>query len=175
MGSLVHDHGLKLKAIRHRLIEVLKNFFDSANAKAAAINRHIIFGQYVRQAANVVKMPVGYDKTLELIFYLVQIENKLKGFVITHGHLDHIGGLPHVLPKYNVPVYGSRFSIGRVEEIFENFNQPMPDGFKLKTVVMNETTHERLKLGQFFVELVRVTHSIPGSTAIVIDTPVGRI
>src|SRR3990167_4307068 len=107
--------------------------------------------------------------------YLDQIKNKLKGFVITHGHLDHIGGLPHVLPKYNVPVYGSRFSIGRVEEIFENFNQPMPDGFKLKTVVMNETTHERLKLGQFFVELVRVTHSIPGSTAIVIDTPVGRI
>lgn len=107
--------------------------------------------------------------------YLDQIKNKLKGFVITHGHLDHVGGLPHILPKYNVPVYGSRFSIGRVEEIFENFTLPMPEGFELKTVMMNETTHERLKLGQFFVELVRVTHSIPGSTAIVIDTPVGRL
>ncbi|MBI1952253.1 ribonuclease J [Candidatus Saccharibacteria bacterium] len=107
--------------------------------------------------------------------YLDQIKNKIRGFVITHGHLDHIGGLPHILPKYNVPVYGSRFTIGRVEEIFQNFGLPMPDGFQLKTVIMNETTHERLKLGEFFIELVRVTHSIPGSTMIVVDTPVGRL
>ncbi len=107
--------------------------------------------------------------------YLDQIKHKLKGFVISHGHLDHIGGLPHILPKYNVPVYGSRFTISRVEEIFENFGLPMPDGFELKTVVMNEATHERLKVGEFFIELVRVTHSIPGSTAIVIDTPAGRL
>jgi ribonuclease J len=51
----------------------------------------------------------------------------------------------------------------------------MPDGFELKTVSMNEDTHERLKIGEFYVELVRVTHSIPGSTCIVLDTPVGRI
>jgi ribonuclease J len=107
--------------------------------------------------------------------YLDQIKNKIKAFVITHGHLDHIGGLPHILPKYNVPVYGSRFTIGRVEEIFENFGLPMPEGFELKTVIMNETTHERLKIGEFFVELLRVTHSIPGSTSIVVDTPVGRL
>jgi len=107
--------------------------------------------------------------------YLDQIKNKIRGFVITHGHLDHIGGLPHILPKYNVPVYGSRFTIGRVEEIFENFGIPMPDGFELKTVIMNEANHERLKLGEFYVELIRVTHSIPGSTSIVIDTPAGRI
>lgn len=107
--------------------------------------------------------------------YLDQIKSKIKAFVITHGHLDHIGALPHILPGINVPVYGSRFTIGRVEEIFENFGLPMPDGFELRTVIMNETTHERLKIGQFFVELVRVTHSIPGSTLIVIDTPIGRI
>jgi ribonuclease J len=107
--------------------------------------------------------------------YLDQIKPKLKAFVITHGHLDHIGGLPHILPKYNVPVYGSRFTIGRVEEIFENFGPPMPEGFELKTVIMNETTHERLKIGEFFVELIRVTHSIPGSTMVVVDTPVGRL
>jgi len=107
--------------------------------------------------------------------YLDQIKGKLKGFVITHGHLDHIGGLPHILPKYNLPVYGSKFTIGRVEEIFENFGAPMPEGFKLQTVVMNETTHERLKLGEFYVELVRVTHSIPGSTSVIIDTPIGRL
>jgi ribonuclease J len=107
--------------------------------------------------------------------YLDQIKNKIRGFVITHGHLDHMGALPHILPKYNVPVYGSRFTIGRVEEIFQNFGLPMPEGFELKTVAMNEDTHERLKLGEFFIELIRVTHSIPGSTMVVIDTPVGRL
>jgi ribonuclease J len=107
--------------------------------------------------------------------YLDQIKDKLRAFVISHGHLDHIGALPHILPKYNVPVYGSRFTIGRVEEIFQNFGLPMPDGFELKTVIMNEDTHERLKVGEFFIELIRVTHAIPGSTAIVIDSPVGRL
>lgn len=107
--------------------------------------------------------------------YLETIKHKLKGYIITHGHLDHIGGLPHILPRFPAPVYGSRFTIGRVEEIFENFGLPMPEGFELKTVIMNENNHERLKVGEFFVELVRVTHSIPGSTCIVLDTPVGRI
>jgi ribonuclease J len=107
--------------------------------------------------------------------YLEQIQHKLKAYVITHGHLDHIGGLPHIVPKFPAPIYGSKFTIGRVEEIFENFGLPMPEGFELRTVMMNENTHERLKVGDFFVELVRITHSIPGSTCVVIDTPVGRI
>jgi len=107
--------------------------------------------------------------------YLEQIKPKLRAYIITHGHLDHIGGLPHIAPKFPAPIYGSKFTIGRVEEIFENFGLPMPDGFELKTVTMNEDTHERLKIGSFFVELVRITHSIPGSTCIVLDTPVGRI
>jgi ribonuclease J len=107
--------------------------------------------------------------------YLEQIRHKLRAFIITHGHLDHIGGLPHIVPKFPLPIYGSKFTIGRVEEIFENFGLPMPEGFELQTVTMNEDTHERLKIGEFFVELVRVTHSIPGSTIIVLDTPVGRI
>ena len=79
------------------------------------------------------------------------------------------------MPKVPAPVYGSKFTIGRVEETFENFGLPMPNGFELKTIVMNDTTHERLKIGNFFIELVRVTHSIPGSTSVVIDTPVGRV
>lgn len=107
--------------------------------------------------------------------YLESIKHKLRAYIITHGHLDHIGGLPHIVPKFPAPIYGSKFTIGRVEEIFENFGLPQPDGFELKTVTMNEDTHERLKIGEFFVELVRVTHSIPGSTCIVLDTPVGRL
>jgi ribonuclease J len=107
--------------------------------------------------------------------YVESIKHKLRAYVITHGHLDHIGGLPHIVPKFPAPIYGSKFTIGRVEEIFENFGLPMPEGFELKTVTMNEDTHERLKIGEFYVELVRITHSIPGSTCIVLDTPVGRI
>ncbi len=107
--------------------------------------------------------------------YLEQIANKIRGYIITHGHLDHIGGLPHIVPKFPAPIYGSKFTIGRVEEIFENFGLPMPDGFELRTVTINEDTHEKIKVGPFFVELIRVTHSIPGSTAIVLDTPIGRI
>lgn len=107
--------------------------------------------------------------------YIESIRHKLRGYLITHGHLDHIGGLPHIVPKFPAPIYGSNFTIGRVEEIFQNFGLPMPDGFELNTVTMNEDTHERLKVGQFFVELVRITHSIPGSTVIVLDTPVGRV
>ena len=107
--------------------------------------------------------------------YLQSIKHKLRAYVITHGHLDHIGGLPHIVPEFPAPIYGSKFTIGRVEEIFENFGLPMPEGFMLQTVVMNEDTHERLKVGNFYLELVRVTHSIPGSTCVVVDTPVGRI
>ncbi|HVC36702.1 MAG TPA: ribonuclease J [Candidatus Dormibacteraeota bacterium] len=107
--------------------------------------------------------------------YLDQIKSKLRAYIITHGHLDHIGGLPHIVPQYPAPVYGSKFTIGRIEEIFENFGLPMPEGFELKTVLMNENTHERLKIGEFFVELVRITHSIPGSTCVVLDTPIGRV
>lgn len=107
--------------------------------------------------------------------YLESIKHKLRGYLITHGHLDHIGGLTHIVPKIPAPIYGSRFTIGMVEKQFENVGAPLPDGFELKTVVLNEETHERLKVGPFFVELVRITHSIPGSTCIVLDTPVGRI
>ncbi len=133
---------------------------------------------------DVVIMDVGSDLGVDLpginygiadMAYLESVKHKLKGYIITHGHLDHIGGLPHVVPLFPAPIYGSKFTIGRVEEIFGNFGLPMPEGFELKTVAMNEDTHERLKIGEFFVELIRVTHAIPGSTSIVLDTPVGRI
>jgi ribonuclease J len=113
----------------------------------------------------------GINYGISDMAYLETIKHKLKAYIITHGHLDHIGGLPHIVPLYPAPIYGSKFTIGRVEEIFENFGLPMPEGFELKTVMLNEDTHERLKIGEFFVELVRVTHSIPGSTCVVLDTP----
>lgn len=107
--------------------------------------------------------------------YLETVKHKIRAYIITHGHLDHIGGLPHIVPKYPAPIYGSRFTIGMVEKIFENFGGSLPNGFHLQTVIMNENNHEKLKIGPFFTELVRITHSIPGSTCIVLDTPVGKI
>ena len=144
-------------------------------------SKNMILLEYMNDA---IVMDCGNDLGIDLpginygiadITYLESIKHKVKAYVITHGHLYHIGGLPHILPKVPAPVYGSKFTIGRVEEIFANFGLPMPEGFELRTVMMNENTHERLKIGAFFVELVRVTHSIPGSTIIVVDTPVGRV
>ncbi len=144
-------------------------------------SKNMILVEYMNDA---IIMDCGNDLGIDLpginygicdTTYLESIKHKLRGYLITHGHLDHIGGLPHIVPRFPAPIYGSKFSIGRVEEIFGNFGLPMPDGFELRTVMMNENTHERLKVGPFFVELVRVTHSIPGSTIIVLDTPVGRI
>jgi len=144
-------------------------------------SKNTILVEYVNDA---VIIDAGNDLSVDLpginygiadTAYLESIKHKLRAYIITHGHLDHIGGLPHIVPKFPAPIYGSKFTIGRVEEIFENFGLPMPDGFELQTVTMNETTHERLKVGEFYVELVRITHSIPGSTCVVLDTPVGRI
>jgi ribonuclease J len=144
-------------------------------------SKNMILVEYVNDA---VILDAGNDLGVDLpginygiadTAYMDSIKHKIRAYIITHGHLDHIGGLPHIVPKFPAPIYGSKFTIGRVEEIFENFGLPMPDGFELQTVTMNEDTHERLKIGEFYVELVRITHSIPGSTCIVLDTPVGRI
>lgn len=106
--------------------------------------------------------------------YIERMKPKLRGYVITHGHLDHIGGLPYIHQKFPAPIYGSLFTIGMVEQIFAN-SDVTPNNYELETVVLNQDNHERLKLGEFMIELVRVTHSIPDSTMIVIDTPIGRV
>lgn len=115
----------------------------------------------------------GVNFAINDITYLKKIKHKIKGYVITHGHLDHIGGLPYILPEVPAKVYGSRFTIGMIEQTFKNSDH-QTEGFKLETVIMNEDNHETLKLGRdLSVELVRVTHSIPGSTAVIIRTPEG--
>jgi ribonuclease J len=95
--------------------------------------------------------------------------------VVTHGHLDHIGGLKHTVPKYPAPIYGSRFTLGVVQKTFEDAVAETGLDFTPELVIMNMDNHERLKLGVFMVELVRITHSVPESTCIVVDTPSGRI
>lgn len=103
--------------------------------------------------------------------YLEKIKHKIIGYLITHGHLDHIGGLRHIVPKLPAIIYGSRYTIGVIERAFAE----EPTSFVPQLVTVNADTHERLQLGVFGVEFIRVTHSVPDPTAICIETPVGRI
>lgn len=107
--------------------------------------------------------------------YLESIKHKVKGYVISHGHLDHLGGLKHIVPKAPAPIYGSNFTLGVVEKSFEDLFSETGVEFTPQLVTMNMDNHERLKLGSFFVELVRITHSVPESSTIIVDTPVGTI
>ena len=108
--------------------------------------------------------------------YLETMKAKLVGYVLTHGHLDHIGALPHILPRYPAPVYGSTFTIGMVKKALLNYADSAGIVEEVKFFELNMDNHERLLVGKsFFVELVRITHSIPQSSCVVVDTPVGRI
>lgn len=106
--------------------------------------------------------------------YLETIRHKIKAYVITHGHLDHIGGLRHTVPKFPAPIYGSRYTIGVIDKAFQD-DQFDGDNFQPDLVTVDIDTHERLQIGCFFVEFVRVTHAIPDPAAICIETPVGKI
>lgn len=107
--------------------------------------------------------------------YLEMIRHKIRAYVITHGHLDHMGGLRHVVPKFPAPIYGSRYTIGVIEKSFAN--DELRDGadFKPEFVIANLESHEQFKVGLLGVEFIRITHSIPDASAVCITTPVGRI
>jgi ribonuclease J len=115
----------------------------------------------------------GINYGIPVTDYLKKISHKIRGYVISHGHMDHIGGLVHILPDYPAPVYGSQFTLGMIQAQFEK--REGVGEFQPDLHVMNMDTHEQIRLGEFNIELVRVTHSIPESSAIVVDTPVGRL
>lgn len=117
----------------------------------------------------------GINYSINDTTYLEQIRHKIRGYVISHGHLDHLGGLKHVVPKFPAPIYGSKFTNGVIEKSFEDAEAETGVEFKPELITMNMDNHERLKVGAFFVELVRITHSVPESSLMVIDTPVGRV
>ena len=117
----------------------------------------------------------GINYAIPVVDYLESIRHKIKGYVISHGHMDHIGALVHVVPQFPAPIFGSQFTIGMVKAQFEKIRErdtsiEMPD-----TYTLDMDTHERVTLGAMIVELVRVTHAIPESSAIVVDTPAGRL
>ena len=121
-----------------------------------------------------VELP-GVNYTIADPTYLESIKHKLRGYVITHGHLDHLGGLKHIVPKIPAPIFGSRFTLGVVEKTFDDAAAETGLEYKPDLQVMNMDNHERVKLGVFTLELVRITHSVPESSCVVLDTPAGRI
>jgi ribonuclease J len=104
------------------------------------------------------------------ITYLEANKHKIRGHVFTHGHLDHIGAFRHIIDKIPAPVYGAKFTIGMLQRTMEEATS----GFEPEYIVMDPEAHERIQLGDnFSIELVRVNHSIPDATAVVIRTPLG--
>ena len=104
------------------------------------------------------------------ITYLEENKHKIRGHVFTHGHLDHIGAFRHLIHKIPAPVYGSKFTIGMIQRTMEEASS----GYEPSYTIMDPEAHEHVQLGDSFsVELVRVNHSIPDATAVVVRTPLG--
>lgn len=118
----------------------------------------------------------GINYAIPDIEYLKSIKSKLKGYILTHGHLDHIGALPHVMIDCPAPVYGSSFTIGMVQKVLANQTESAHLVDQLDFISMNMDNHEKLIIGKAFkVELIRITHSIPESSLVLLETPVGRL
>jgi ribonuclease J len=104
------------------------------------------------------------------ISYLEENKHKIRGIVFTHGHLDHIGAFRHVAHRLPAPVYGSKFTLGMVQRTMEEATS----GYEPAYNELDPEAHERVQLGDSFsIELVRVNHSIPDATAVVVRTPLG--
>lgn len=112
---------------------------------------------------------LGVDIVTPDFSYLEQNASLVRGLILTHGHEDHIGGVPFLLSQLNLPVYGSEFTLALVERRLEEHE--MLDAAKLHPVKAGG----RIKLGPFEVEFIRVTHSIVSSLAVAITTPLGVI
>ena len=111
---------------------------------------------------------LGVDLVIPDITYLIENKDKIKAIVLTHGHEDHIGGLPYVLKRINVPVYGTRLTLGILEG---RLKENGVDSGNLHSVMQGDI----INVGCFSVGFIRVNHSIPDAVALSIKTPVGMI
>ena len=112
---------------------------------------------------------LGIDLVIPDITYLQNNIDKVKGFVITHGHEDHIGALPYVLAKLNVPVYATRLTMGIIEHKLEEHN--LLKTTRRKVVKFGQS----INLGKFRVEFIRTNHSIVDAAALAIYSPAGIV
>lgn len=111
---------------------------------------------------------LGIDLVIPDISYLIENKDKIKAIVLTHGHEDHIGALPYVLKRINVPVYGTRLTLGILEG---RLKENGVDSSNLHSVMQGDI----INVGCFSVGFIRVNHSIPDAVGLSIKTPVGMI
>ena len=112
---------------------------------------------------------LGIDLVIPDVSYLKQNIDKVKGFVITHGHEDHIGALPYILQQVNVPIYGTKLTIALIEHKLKEHNL-------LKTTKRKVMKHgQSVNLGCFRVEFIKTNHSIQDASALAIFSPVGIV
>ncbi len=111
---------------------------------------------------------LGVDIVVPDISYLVENKQHVRGIILTHGHEDHIGGLPWILSELNVPVYGTEFTLAYVDGKVE---EHALDDAELIEIIPGE----KFTLGPFTIEPIRVTHSLVDCVALAIETPVGVI
>lgn len=112
---------------------------------------------------------LGIDLVIPDVTYLQDNIDKVKGFVITHGHEDHIGAMPYVLKQINVPIYATRLTMGIIENKFREHD--LIKGTKRKVVKFGQTVN----LGDFKVEFIRTNHSIVDAAALAITSPAGTV
>lgn len=111
----------------------------------------------------------GVDIVIPDFTYVEKNKDKLRGIVLTHGHEDHIGGLVYFLKKINVPVYGTRLTLGLVEGKLKEH------GLSGRVVLNVVEPRKTIKMGCMAVEMIKVNHSIPGAVGMAIHTPAGVI
>jgi len=112
---------------------------------------------------------LGIDLVIPDITYLQDNLSKVKGFFITHGHEDHIGALPYVLKQIPVPIYGTKLTLGIIENKLKEHG--IPKNIKRKVVKYSQS----INMGEFRIEFIKVNHSIVDAAALAIFTPVGTI
>ncbi len=112
---------------------------------------------------------LGIDLVIPDVTYLKENIHKVKGFVITHGHEDHIGGLPYVLKEVNAPIYATKLTMGIIENKLKEHN--LLKSTKRKVIKYGQS----INLGCFRIEFIRTNHSIADATALAIYTPAGII
>ncbi len=110
----------------------------------------------------------GIDLILPNFSYLREHRDELKGIVLTHGHEDHVGALPYLLREFNVPVYGTKLTLGLVRPKLAEFGIRRVD---LREIKAGDTT----KLGGFGLEFINVNHSIPDAVAVALRTNAGTV
>jgi ribonuclease J len=111
----------------------------------------------------------GVDLCIPDVTYLEENIDKVKGYVITHGHEDHIGALPYVLQKVNGPIYATRLTMALIDRKLEEHNM-------LKTVKRKVISHgQSINLGQFRIEFIKTNHSIVDAAALAIYSPAGIV